>query len=338
MGFLGAASALVLAFGVGANKAHAVGAPAGTVINSTAEVTYTIGSVNTTASSNLVSVTVVEILDVTVAAQTANIAVSPGATTQVARYRVENTGNGPETFRLVLNNAITTDNFDPIAATPAIYLDSGGGAATNGIFDGSDIPYVAGSNDPALPRDTFAIVFVVNDIPATALDSQVGITRLIAESRTGTGVAGTTFAGQGNGLNGAVDAVVGTSGADGEADSNYNVSGVSMSATKTQSVVDNWGGARPVPGARINYSIAVNVTGSGTANNAVFTDNIPANTTYVPGTLALNSVALTDAVDAADDGDFAAAAGPNPARVRVALGPLNTASGTKTITFTVTIN
>ena len=336
--FLGAASALVLAFGFASNNAQAAGAPAGTVINNTADVTYTVGTVTTTTSSNLVTVTVVEILDVTVAAQTPNITVTPGDTSRVTRYRVENTGNGPEVFRLVLDNAITSDNFDPVAQSPAIYLDSGGGAATAGIFDGSDIPYVAGSNDPALAPDAFVIVFVVNDIPTTVLDAQTGISRLSAESRTGTGPAGTTFAGQGNGISGAVDAVVGTTGALAAANTVYLVAGVSITAAKTQTVVDSWGGARPVPGARINYSIAVNATGTGTATNVIFTDNIPSNTTYVPGSLALNAVAVTDAVDLPDDGDYAPASGPTSARVRVPLGSLNSASGTRTITFSVVIN
>jgi len=128
--------------------------------------------------------------------------------------------------------------------------------------------------------------------------------------------------------------VVGTTGADGEADSSYVVSGVSLTAAKTQTVVDQFGGARPVPGARINYSVAVNLTGSGTASNAVFTDNIPANTTYVPGTLRLNTALLTDGVDT-DAGDFTAT---TPAHVRVALGSLTTASGPQTVTFAVTIN
>jgi hypothetical protein len=67
----------------------------------------------------------------------------------------------------------------------------------------------------------------------------------------------------------------------------------------------------------------------------VFTDNIPANTTYVAGSLARNSVAITDAADPANDGDYSAAPVP---RVSVPLGSLNTAAGTQTITFTVTIN
>ena len=117
--------------------------------------------------------------------------------------------------------------------------------------------------------------------------------------------------------------------------SSYNVSGVSVTVAKTQAVVDDWSGTRPVPGARINYSIAVNATGSGTATNVVFIDNIPANTTYVPGSLALDGTPVTDAVGLPDDGDYVAAP---TARVRVPLGSLDTAAGTKTITFTVTIN
>ena len=65
-----------LAFGFASNKAHAVGAPAGTEINNTAEVSYTVGTVNATANSNLVTVTVAEILDVIVTAQTPTLAVS----------------------------------------------------------------------------------------------------------------------------------------------------------------------------------------------------------------------------------------------------------------------
>jgi uncharacterized repeat protein (TIGR01451 family) len=330
--FLGAASAMVLAFAFASNKAEAAGVPAGTEINNTASVSYTVGSVSTTANSNLVTVTVAEMIDVTVAAQTPSLTVSPGDTAQVARYRVQNTGNGPEAFSLVLNNAITTDNFDPISATPAIYIDSGGPGVP--VLDASDIPYVAGS-EPAMAPDDFIIVFVVNDIPGSALDGQLGVSRLTAESRTGTGPAGTTFVGQGNGINGAVDAVIGGSTGTDSDDTTFEISGISVIAAKTQTVVDAWGGARPVPGARINYSIAVSATGSGTATNVVFTDNIPANTTYVAGSLALNGVPVTDAVDLPDDGDFVA----TPiARVRVPLGSLNTAAGTKTITFTVTIN
>jgi uncharacterized repeat protein (TIGR01451 family) len=325
--FLGAASALVLAFGIASNNAYAVGVPAGTPINNTAQVSYTVGTVTTTASSNLVTVTVAEILDVVVTAQTPTVAVNAGDTQQEVRYRVTNTGNGTETFRLVMNSVIAGDQFDPTPATPSIYFDTD----ASGDLSPGDTAYVVGGNDPVLTADGFVTVLLVNDIPAGVLDTNVGFVRLTADSRTGTGVPGTTFAGQGAG---GVDAVVGTTGADGEADSSYSVSGISLAAAKSQTVVDQFGGTRPVPGARINYSIAVSVTGSGTATSVVFTDDIPANTTYVPGTLALNSVALSDGADA-DAGDYSAAA---PARVRVALGSLTTASGPQTVTFAVIIN
>ena len=327
---LGAASVLALTLGLGSNKAHAVGAPAGTVINNTAEVSYTVGSVSTTASSNLVTVTVAEILDVTVTAQTPTVGVNSGETQRVARYRVTNTGNSSETFRLVMNSVIAGDQFDPVPSATPIYFDSD---STPGLSAG-DTPYVVGSNDPVLSADGFVIVLVVNDIPAGVVDTNIGFTRLTADARTGTGAPGTTFVGAGNGINGAVDAVVGTTGADSEADTSYTVTGVALTANKTQTVVDQFGGVQPVPGARINYSIVINVTGSGTATNAVFTDNIPANTTYVPGTLRLNAAVLSDGADA-DVGDYTATA---PARVRVALGSLTTASGPQTVTFAVTIN
>jgi uncharacterized repeat protein (TIGR01451 family) len=324
---LAVVGASALAFGLAPNKAHAVGAPAGTVINNTAQVSYSVGTVNATASSNLVSVTVAEILDVVVTAQTPSVAVTAGDTQQEVRYRVTNTGNGSETFRLVMTSTIAGDQFDPTAATPSIYFDTD----ASGDLSPGDTPYVVGSNDPVLSADGFVTVLVVNDIPAGVVDTNVGFTRLTVDSRTGTGTPGTTFAGQGVG---GVDAVVGTTGADSEANSSYVVSGVSMTAAKTQTVVDQFGGTRPVPGARINYSIVMNVTGSGSAGNAVFTDDIPANTTYVPGTLTLNAVTLSDGVDA-DAGDYVAAA---PAHVRVALGSLTTASGPQTVTFAVVIN
>jgi uncharacterized repeat protein (TIGR01451 family) len=319
--------ASALALGVVADPAYAVGVAAGTSINNTAEVSYSVGSVNSTATSNTVSVTVAEILDVVVTVQTPTVAVSPSATQQVLRYRVTNTGNGPETFRLVMNNVIAGDNFDPVAASPSIYLDSD----ASGTFNAGDAPYVVGTNDPALSADGFVTVFVVNDIPAAVVDGNVGRSSLTADARTGTGTPGTTFAGQGVG---GTDAVVGTTEADSIGTGEYVVAGVTVAVNKSQAVVDQFGGTRPVPGARINYTVVVSATGTGSATSAVFSDNIPANTTYVAGTLRLNSVALSDGADL-DAGAFETTPA---ARVRVNLGTLTQAGGAQTIQFAVTIN
>jgi uncharacterized repeat protein (TIGR01451 family) len=313
--------------GLWVNQAHAVGVAAGTNIDNTAQVTYSVGTVNTTATSNTTSVKVAEILDVVVTLQTPSVPVTAGATKQAMLYRVTNTGNGPETFRLQMTSTLGGDDFDPVAATPSIYFDSDG----SGDLSAGDTAYVVGSNDPVLNADAFVTVLVVNDIPAAVVDGNRGFSRLSADSRTGTGTPGTTFAGQGAG---GTDAVVGTSGAISQATGQYLVTGVAVTAVKSQTVVDQFGGARPVPGARINYSIVVTATGSGSAASSVFTDSVPANTTYVPGTLRLNSAVLSDAADA-DAGSFLTT--PN-AHVSVQLGTLTQASGAQTVQFAVTIN
>jgi len=323
----GAVGALVVALTFGSNDAHAVGVAAGTSIDNTAQVTYSIGATSTTATSNTVSVTVAEILNVVVTLQTPTVSVTGGATQQELVYRVTNTGNGPEAFSLVMTSVLGGDDFDPTAATPAIYFDTD----ASGDLSPGDTPYVIGTNDPNLNADAFVTVLVVNDIPAGVVDGNRGFSRLTATSRTGSGAPGTAFAGQGVG---GTDAVVGTTGATALTTGTYLVSGITVNAVKSQVVVDQFGGARPVPGARINYTIAVSATGTGTATAAVFSDNIPANTTYVPGTLRLNGGALTDGADV-DAGDYAATP---TARVRVTLGNLTQASGSQTIEFAVTIN
>lgn len=318
--------ALVVSFGA-ASQAHAEGTLAGVDISNTAQVTYNVGPATATATSNTVTVRVAEIVDVRVQRQTAaNLGVTPGATQRAIQFRVTNFGNGPETFRLVMDSAVAGDDFNPVPSTPAIYLD----LDSSGDVSAGDVPYVAGTNDPNLAPDTFVDVLLVNDIPAAAVDGNVGITRLTADSRTGTGVAGTVFAGQGQG---GTDAVIGTSTGIASADGTYRVNAVTLSVVKSQTVLDQFGGSRVVPRSRITYTIVVSATGTGSAVGAVFVDNIPANTTYVPNSLTLNSVALTDGADA-DAGAFET----TPAdRVRVALGTVSSAA-TQTIQFAVTIN
>jgi uncharacterized repeat protein (TIGR01451 family) len=275
-----------------------------------------------------VVVKVAEILDVVVTRQSpANVAVSASSTQQEIVFTVTNAGNGPEAFRLVMDSVIGADDFDPTPASPSIYFDTD----ASGDLSPGDTPYSVGTNDPLLNPDTSVTVLLVNDIPSTVVDGNVGITRLTADARTGSGTSGTTFAGQGAG---GTDAVVGLSGALAASTGQYRVAGITVSAVKTQTVVDQFGGSRPLPTARINYTVTVQATGTGNAANAVFNDNIPANTTYVPGTLRLNSTLLSDT--AADDaGEFISTPGP---RVRVTLGTLTQASGTQTIQFAVTIN
>lgn len=308
-------------------SALALGTPAGTQIQNTAQVNYTVGGATVTVDSNPATLSVAEILNVNVAVQTPTVSVAPGATQRVVVVRVTNTGNGVETFNLVGESVLAGDDFDPIPSAPFIYFDTD----NSGDLSPADVAYAPGSNDPVLAADQFATLLIVNNIPPALANGVQGRTQLTATALTGSGAAGTVFAGAGVG---GVDAVVGTTGATQIGLGTYVVAGLQLNAVKTQSVLDQFGGTRPVPGARINYQITVTPTGTGTALNTLFTDAIPSNTTYVAGTLVLNGVAMTDAADV-DAGQFVTVP---TTQVRVSLGDLTDASGAQIIEFSVTIN
>jgi uncharacterized repeat protein (TIGR01451 family) len=306
--------------------ASAVGTAAGTNIQNTATVNFSIGGTPSSTTSNQTSVAVAEIVDVAIALQSATVSVAAGATGETLVFLVTNAGNSNETFTLALDSVLVGDDFDPVPAVPALYFDTDG----SGDLSGPDTPYVQGANDPALAADASVRVIAVNDIPLGLADGLLGRSELTATAATGTGAPGTVFAGQGQG---GVDAVIGTSGGEDAQIGAYLVGDIQISAVKSQTVQDPFGGNRPVPGATIAYQVVVTALGSGSALGASFVDAIPANTTYVAGSLRLNAAALSDAADG-DAGAFTAA----PARVTVGLGNLTAGSGPQTIVFSVTID
>jgi uncharacterized repeat protein (TIGR01451 family) len=306
---------------------HAVGTAAGTNIANTATVDYSIGGTPATATSNTTTVAVAEIVDITVALQSATTSVSAGGSNEALLFLVANTGNSVETFALSGDSVLVGDDFDPVPAAPYIYFDSDG----SGDLSPGDTPYVAGSNDPVLAADASVAMLLVNDIPPGVPDGDRGRSELRATSATGTGAPGTVYPSRGSG---GVDAVVGTSGGEAAVFGEYLVGAVLLSAVKSQTVLDPFGGALPVPGAEIRYQVVVTATGTGTAVGAALTDAIPANTTYVAGSLTLNGAPLTDSSDA-DAGSFASTPGPH---VAVSLGDLTAAAGSQTVVFRVTID
>jgi uncharacterized repeat protein (TIGR01451 family) len=307
--------------------ARAAGTAAGTTIQNAATVNFSIGGTPASTTSNNTTVTVAEIVNVTVTVQSPTISAPAGTASAALVFLVTNTGNSDETFALGGDSVLVGDDFDPVPATPFIYIDTD----ASGDLSPADVPYVAGSNDPTLAADAAVGIILVNSIPNGTADGSRGRSELTATAATGTGAPGTLFAGQGTG---GVDALIGTTGGQAAVFGEYIVGDIVISAVKSQTVTDPFGGTLPVPGATIRYQIVVNATGSGTAAGAAFVDDIPASTTYVAGTLSLNAAALTDAADA-DAGQFAAT--PSPA-VNVALGDLTAASGPQTIEFSVTID
>jgi uncharacterized repeat protein (TIGR01451 family) len=277
--------------------------------------------------SNTAVLLVDERIDLVVALQSPQLAVAAGETDRALLFSVTNTGNGNEAFSLAIDNVIAGDDFDPVAAVPAIYFDTN----ASGDFNTGDQPYTPGVNDPLLAADASVDVFLVNDMPASVTNGDLGRTELTASATTGTGQPGSVFAGAGDG---GVNAVVGMTGAEAAVTGEYLVSDVQITVVKTQQVVDPLGGSSPLPGATITYTLAVDVVGTGLATASVLTDPVPAYTTYVPGSLRLNGAALTDVADA-DSGEFDTSGAP---AVVVRLGDLTLADGTQSVAFQVSID
>jgi len=309
----------------GAHGAFAAGTPAGTSISNQAQVSYSLGGSPANAVSNTATFSVAEILDVNVTLQSPDVNVVAGELLRVLRFQVTNTGNGPEALRFALDNLVAGDDFDPLAAVSAIVFDTDG----SGTLTPADVIYLPGINDPVLAPDAAVAMLLVNNMPLGLLDGALGRSRLLASTLTGTGAPGSSFPGQGVG---GTEAVVGANGGTSNATGQYVVGDVLVSLVKSVAVSNPSGGNAPTPGAGLTYQIQATVTGTGTARSLEVDDLIPANTTYVAGSLRLNGSALTDAADA-DAGEFQAAV----PRVRVLLGDLSQASGPQTVSFNVTI-
>lgn len=318
---------MLLALACACGPAWSAGTAAGTVISNTATVDFLLGGTPVTQTSNVANITVVERLDVVVTLQSGQVIVAPGETDRSLLFTVTNTGNGDETFALAMDSLLTGDDFDPQPAVPGIYFDTD----SSGDFSPGDVAYTPGNNDPLLAADASVDILLVNDIPGAVANGNVGRSELTATSSTGTGAPGTVFPGQGDG---GVDAVAGATTGESAQFGEYVVGDVQVDIIKSVAISDPFGGNQPTPGATLTYTVTVEVMNTGTATSNVLSDPVPANTTYVAGSITLNGVLITDPIDA-DVGEFDTSAAPT---VVVRLGDLTQANGLQTITFAVTID
>lgn len=305
-----------------AAPALAAGVTAGTLIENTAVANFDEGGTTRSVNSNTVTVRVDELLDVTVTSlDPGPVAARPG--NAVLTFEITNQGNGPEAFRLTADPAVAGNDFD--VSVRAIAIDSNG----NGTYDeGVDQILSAPLTTPVLAQAARLTVFALVTVPQNVRDGQTSNLALVAAALTGTGTPGTSFAGQG--VDGG-DAVVGMTGALATARGALIGNLASVELTKSVTLRDPFGGTSAVPGATATFTIQARVNGSGTVANLVVSDAIPAGTTYVPGTLAIDSTPLTDAAD----GD--AGTGSQAAGIAVTLGSV-AAGTTRAIRFNVTIN
>lgn len=320
--------------------AYANGTPSGTTISNQATVDYSVGGVNQTQITSAAASFVVDSrIDLTVSEVSGNATqTTPGQSNVVATFRISNTGNSTQGYQLSAVNEATgatlfsqSDNQD--VNNLRVFVDSNG----NGTYDaGTD----AATNIDTLATDAdgeSVVVFVLADIPVAATNGQYANVRLQAIAAV-PGTLGATPAVQTVGADNpaAVDIVFADAGrnATESAADQYEIRSAALTVTKNAAVIsDPFNGTgvdrKAIPGAVIQYTIVVTNNSTTTAANAVtVNDNIPANTTFVPGSITLNAGSLPDT-------NFIA--GP-PARVAVTAGAVAASGGAATVTFRVTIN
>lgn len=319
--------------------------PAGTLISNIAIVNYTIsGTPQTPMASLAANVLVDEVIQPVLTCQSLpNVAVNSPGINDVLTYLLTNGGNGSESFSIARTNGplpLPAGNYTPINSiaydplntpTGAIFLETNNVA---GFQPGADLAYVSGVNDPVIAAGKGLAVYVLSDTSNVPANAQ-GDVLLTVTSRT-VGAAGAAVAtrllGVGDNLgNGAGNAIVVTPRAEAAATCSYIATGLGFVMNKSVlSVADPLGGVLLMPGAVMTYQITVSLNGVGTATGLVVSDPIPANLTYVPGSIAVGGVAMTDAVDA-DSAQFATNT------VSVSLGNV-AAPASVVITFRATIN
>lgn len=340
---------LAVAFGAAASPAYAAGTTAGTSITNTATVNYQVGGVAQGAQTASDTFTVDRKINLTVAeVGTVTTNVVPGQTNAVTTFQLTNNSNEVLDFALVASQITGgtashggTDTFD--ATNVRIYRDSTSG--TVGSWDAADtlVTYV-----DELAADASATLFVVADIPTGLANNAVAGVTLRATAREGgtastQGAAITETAGANTSGKDTVFAdtagVTGDAARDGSHSDNddYTVQTATLAVTKTSRVIsdpfNNTTNPKLIPGAVVEYCIAVANSGSAAATSVAITDPVPGQLTFNAGTILLNGTVTggTCNADGTAGGSYAA---PNVSGTIATIA----AGATRTLVFRATVN
>jgi uncharacterized repeat protein (TIGR01451 family) len=275
--------------------------PSGTSITNSVNLSYQTGG-NTISVNNAASVTfVVDTgVDLLVEGRDAgnSVTATQGKTGAVLTYRVQNLSNATFDFDIDVartgNLGLTYDATG--AGTKGTYFVAYGtsptyAAGTATVFNTAGVNKTISRTEG---QDFY--VYVVSSIPDTAIDGRTDtfeVKATVLNATTGAKV--TELRGQGAGT---VDIVFDDPNTDGteKASENLVVTAPNLTAVKTQAVISEnltdafncatgtavSGSEAFIPGACVEYTITVtNGTGAtASATNLVFTDALPANTTY----------------------------------------------------------
>lgn len=317
-----------------AGTAGAAGTPAGTLITNTVSVSYVSGGAAHTATAGnsflvdrAINLVVTKNADAYTAPTSSNVALS---------FLVSNTSNTAMRFALSpVSRATNTWTMNNVR----IYRDNNG----NGAWDAGDTLYSDAGTFGDLATGASVTVLIVADAPGGLSIGQSAQYDLVATAvDAGTlNVSAQTAGPNTAGIDTVFLDTAGSAAVDGTRDGKHSATGafnisiaaLNVTLSKAVSVLDQWGGSLPIPGATLRYTITATTTGGGAANNVVISDPLPMNTVYIANSLRLNNTALTDAADT-DAGDMGAT---TPNAVTVKLGNLTNSSPAQTIQFDVRI-
>ena len=300
---------------VAATPAFAAGTTAGTTITNTATVDYQVGGVaqgQQSASNNFTVDRKINLLVEEVGTVTTNVV--PGQTNAVTTFQLTNSSNEVLDFALVATQIVGgsashggTDTFN--ANNVRIYRDNTV-TGTIGSWDVGDTLITAYVDE--LVVDTAIRLFVVADIPAALANNAVAGVTLRATAREG-GLAGTQGAAitETTGANTAgkdtvfadIAGVAGDIARDGSHSDNddYTVQTATLTVTKSSRVIsdpfNNTTNPKLIPGAVVEYCIAVANTGGAAATSVAINDPVPGQLTFNAGTILLGGTVTSGTCD-----------------------------------------
>ncbi len=294
----------------------AKGVPAGTVIQNSATLSFSLDEETFSIESNVEKTIVAQLIDTKVSwMDTRAVTVSAGERKKVLTFRVINNGNGRDRFTLKADELDYKSAFS--LKRKKIYLDTN----NNFRFDASDRERKA----VTLGADKEKLVFVVSRIDkrlSVASGSQNFVSLKAISKTGGSGEKGTVH--EGKGVDG-VDAVDGFSGGMSEDEGAYRLLIANVVIKKDVSFTDGL----------ITVSLTVTVRGEGYVRDVEIVDKIPNKTTYVKGSLRLDGGFLSDQRDG-DSGRYTHKRGKRKAKIVMSLGELDTSS-LHTITYSLKI-
>ena len=316
---------------------------AGSEIKNTVTVAYKVGGVSQTDLTAEDKFLVDRKVNLTVVQEgTATTQVSPGQANAVTTFLVSNLSNAAIDISLAASN-LSGDDYD--VSNFKLYADTD----NSGGFNAGDveITYL----DQVAAETSNIRVFVVAKIPLGQTSGQIANVRLTgtaAEANPlGTfGALGATIVKTAGANTAGVDTVLADSAnADGNiagngihfADDSYTVLAAALTALKTSRIVQDPvnGTTNPmmIPGATVEYCIALTNAGLATATDVAISDTLPTETTYLSSFGVKVNGTVTSSVCNSDG----AIAGAESGGVVTGTIPSVATNQTRTVLFRVTI-